>query len=724
VSLPLLSLAIRLERDVVAARQRARQVASLIGFEQQDQTRIATAVSEISRNAFTYGGGGKIEFVIEGKTSPQVLLIRISDQGPGIANIEQVLAGEHHSTTGMGLGIIGSRRLMDGFDVQTAPGKGTSITLKKLIPDPARLLTSRDMVRIADELARQTPNDLIGEVQLQNTELMRALEDLQKRQEELLRVNSELEDTNRGVVALYAELDERADHLRRADQLKSRFLSNMSHEFRSPLNSISGLCRLLLDSTDGDLNSEQHKQVTFIRQAADGLTELVNDLLDLAKVEAGKFDVHPIDFEVADLFGALRGMLRPLLVTDTVRLIFDDPELLPPMRTDEGKVSQILRNFISNALKFTERGEVRVSAALSPERDTILFSVSDTGIGIAYEDQERIFDEFAQVDSPLQKKVKGTGLGLPLTRRLAELLGGSVSVKSEVGVGSTFAAAIPVMYSGVDSTAKELDLSYDSDGIPVLILENAPQDILLYQKFLYQSGYSPIITRTTAEARDALKQIRPAVVVIDIMLKGENSWTFMAEIKRDPRTSGIPVLIVSTVDDQQKGLALGAEYYALKPLQKEWLLDKLRRLCGKRVPPHILIVDDDDISRYLIKHALATSEVFITECNNGADALKRAREEHPDIILLDLVMAGMDGVEVLDHLKQDPDTAGIPVIVITSELVAEGDHSKLSEKAVAVVSKRATLREEIPAAIAQALAGSGFELQPFGNESVDATASR
>lgn len=703
MSLPLLTLAIALEQDVVAARQRARQVAALVGFDQQDQTRIATAVSEISRNAFAYGGGGRVEFIIEGRTTPQVLLIRISDRGRGIARIEKVLAGEYKSNTGMGLGIIGTRRLMDGFDVQTAPGKGTTVTLKKFIPHATGLLTNVHAGRIAAEMERQAPRGLLDEVQLQNRELLRGLEELQRRQEELSRVNRELEETNRGVVALYAELDERADHLRRADQLKSRFLSNMSHEFRSPLNSISALCRLLLDDTDGELADEQKKQVSYVRKAAEDLAELVNDLLDLAKVEAGKVVVHPTDFALEDLFGALRGMLRPLLVTESVRLIFENPAGLPTMRSDEAKVSQILRNFISNALKFTESGEVRVEAAMSADATAMVFSVSDTGIGIAAEDLDRIFEEFSQIDSPVQRKVKGTGLGLPLTRRFVELLGGKVSVISEPGVGSTFSATIPIVYSGSKEADSDQRLDYNENGSPVLILEDNPQDLLLYEKYLYRSGFAPIPAKSISEARRVLSQVRPVAIVLDIVLKGEESWTFLAEVKRDSRTADIPVFIISSVEDQQKGLALGADAYALKPVTKDWLIDQLCHLTGKGAPPRILVIDDDDISRYLVKHALPQPAFQVTEANNGPDGLTRARREHPNLILLDVVMDGMDGIKVLDKLKEDPATSDIPVVMITSQVMTDVFRAELSHKAVAIVSKCNAFREGVASVVMNAL---------------------
>src|SRR3984893_8275536 len=396
MSVRILSVSIRSEHDTVAARQCARQIARLLGFDHQDQTRISTAVSEIARNAFNYAGGGQIEYSLEGAVAPQLFLIKVTDSGPGIRDLLSILEGTYQSQTGMGLGIVGARRLMDQFQIESTPGVGTTVWLKKLLPKRAPLVLPPDVARIATALSREAPQDPFQELQHQNQELLRALEEIRARQAELVLLNRELEDTNRGVVALYAELDEKADHLRRADELKSKFLSNMSHEFRSPLNSIRALSRLLLDRVDGDLSVEQEKQVGFISKASDDLTALVDDLLDLAKIEAGKIEVHPIEFSVGNLFSALRGMLRPLLVGDAVKLSFEEPQSTLTLYNDEGKVSQILRNFISNAIKFTEQGEVTVSAQLSEDRQTVRFSVADTGIGIAAEDQTRGVGEFTQ----------------------------------------------------------------------------------------------------------------------------------------------------------------------------------------------------------------------------------------------------------------------------------------------------------------------------------------
>jgi len=260
-------------------------------------------------------------------------------------------------------------------------------------------------------------------------------------------LREELAETNQGVVALYAELDDNAVRLKEASELKSRFLSYMSHEFRTPLGSIRSLARILIDRLDGPLSSEQEKQVQFIQDAAAELTDMVSDLLDLAKVEAGRITISPEWFEMVDLFSALRGMFKPILSSDSVSLVFEEPVGVPALYTDDKKLSQILRNFISNALKFTTAGEVRVSARLV-DAEHVRFAVADTGIGIAAEFLHAIFQDFVQVDAPIQKKLRGTGLGLSLSRKLALVLGGDVDVTSTVGAGSVFSVTVPVTLPG------------------------------------------------------------------------------------------------------------------------------------------------------------------------------------------------------------------------------------------------------------------------------------
>lgn len=442
----LITVELRYEHDVVLTRQRARQISSLLGFDVLDQTRIATAVSELARNAMTYGQKGRVDFLIERDGNP-ALVIRIADEGPGISDLRSALDGRYASATGAGIGIAGARRLMDRFDIESNSGAGTAILLGKFLPQSVLDHIPERISNVVEELAKRATQNPFAEIQFQNQELLALMDDLRSREDELQRLNLELAETNRGVVALYSELDEKAGDLVRASELKSSFLSNMSHEFRTPLASIMSLTSILLSKMDGDLTSEQEKQITFIKSSTESLFELVNDLLDLAKIEAGKTDVRPCAFDAADLFGTLRGTFRPLLRSKDVELIFEEPTDVPMLYTDEDKVAQILRNFVSNAIKFTERGTIRVSVRPVTGKE-IRFSVEDTGIGIAPEHQELIFIEFSQVLGIHQKSKLGTGLGLPLSRKLARLLGGSVGVVSKVGSGSVFSATIPLVYSG------------------------------------------------------------------------------------------------------------------------------------------------------------------------------------------------------------------------------------------------------------------------------------
>jgi CheY-like chemotaxis protein/anti-sigma regulatory factor (Ser/Thr protein kinase) len=377
--------------------------------------------------------------------------------------------------------------------------------------------------------------------------------------------------------------------------MKSSFLSNMSHEFRTPLNSIMALTHLLLNRSDGDLTDEQEKQVVFIRKGATTLLEMVGDLLDLAKIEAGKVDIRPSEFTVENLFSALRGVFRPMLTNKSVDLIFEEVGDIPALDTDEGKVTQILRNFISNALKFTERGEVRVRAELTAEGDDVTFYVADTGVGIAPADQARIFEEFTQVENPLQRYTQGTGLGLPLSRRLARLLGGDVAVESEIGVGSTFSATIPVRYSA-------------------------------------------------------------------------------------------------------KGRGLEA------PAKGE-------RLKTPRHESRLLLIDDEESARYLIKKMLGRLPWVVDEAASGEEGIRMAREAQPNLILLDLKMPGLSGLETLSRLKSDPLTSETPVVIITSQTLTSVECEDLMVRAQAILSKEGLSKEGLVEAITRATGNRNKEAQ-------------
>ena len=577
---PLLSLRLDTEQDIVHARQRARHVARLVGFDRQAQTSIATAVSEIARNTVTYGGGGSLAFTLDGESPRQRLSMTFRDNGPGIAELQSILDGSYVSPTGMGVGIVGTRRLMDTFEVGSAPGRGTIVSFAKYLPRNGTLQGTPGS--LMTDLSAARPEALIDEVLVQNRDLLASMADLEAARGELSEANAELESTNRGVLALYAELDERAEELKRASEVKSQFLSAVSHELRTPLNAINALSRMLAEQSDGPLNDEQQRQVSYIRQATDTLTRLVNDLLDLAKVEAGRIDLHPTKVVVADLLAALRGIMRPLQLSDAVELAFDDRTGGAALFTDEGKLSQILRNLLSNALKYTERGEVRVTVS-TPNPGRIEFAVKDSGIGIPTEEHGRIFEEFVQVRNPLQTRTKGSGLGLPLSRKFAELLGGVITLESGPGRGSTFILDIPLVLPGADSQQAEQE----------------------------------------------------------------------------------------------------------------------------QAPGKILIVDDEESTRYVLRHMLRGEGPWaIIEATDGTEGLRLAQAESPDFILLDLHLPGLNGFEVFRSLKGDPATASIPILVLTSSILGP-DHLERLRGSVGVLSKSNLSRSILSAHVAQSMRRAG-----------------
>ena len=433
----ILNVALDSDQDVVLVRQRARQVSHLLGFSKQDQVRIATAVSEVARAASLGGPGARAVFALA--------------EGRGGQQLEVGIHASEQASLAADPAIVTAHRLMDACEIADGagePGRSLAVLMRKALPAQPPLGATR-LAQIGAELASAPTPNTWQEVQQQNRELVETLAELRERQEDLLSLTRELEDTNRGIVALYAEIEDKAERLRKADEMKSRFLSNTSHELRTPLSSIRALSKLLIDRMDGDLTPEQERQVRFIETAATDLSELVNDLLDLAKIEAGKVETHLAPVVPDNLFRALKGMLRPLVTSEQVELVFDTGGVMEAFESDEGKISQILRNFISNALKFTEQGSVRVTASYEAGTDDIVFAVTDTGIGIAPDHLQLIFEEFAQVEHPLQRRIKGTGLGLPLCRRLADLLGGRVDVVSRPGVGSTFTLTLPRRFPAV-----------------------------------------------------------------------------------------------------------------------------------------------------------------------------------------------------------------------------------------------------------------------------------
>jgi signal transduction histidine kinase/DNA-binding response OmpR family regulator len=700
---PLLTIPLRHDRHVVHARQRARDVAAELGFEHQDQIRLATAASELARNAFRYAERGAVAFSVT-KSDPQIFVISVTDKGRGITNLAEILDGRYISKTGLGMGLIGTKRLMDHFHI-TSSDIGTQVECGKTLPSHVGDVTPARVRIISTKLAGGNTTDPFEEIERQNQELLKTLAELKEKQDQLADLNQELEDTNRGVVALYAELEQHADDLRRVSDLKTSFLSNLSHEFRTPLNSISSLSRLLIGRTDGDLSAEQEKQVTYIQRSTADLSELVNDLLDLAKVEAGKIDVKPRQFEVSEFFGALRGMLKPLLAGNSLDLIFESSPDIPTLFTDEGKVSQILRNLISNALKFTRKGHIRVTAE-STDESWVIFRVADTGIGISAEDLERIFEEFVQIEGELQSQVKGTGLGLPLSRRLAELLGGGLSVESSPNLGSTFTLKIPAQLGQSQAPAvMPLTVHEDSSSV-VLFIEDNRETSFVHQSALRNSDYHAHLVANIPEARIAMKQIKPRLVVLDRLIDQKDCLYYIDELRMQEYAG--PILVVSVVDDPKSPMDAGASAFLAKPVPPFTLLNTVRELIEGSPSKTILLVDDDEVTRYLVGGALAKAGYRILEAHGGREAVKLISDEIPDAIILDIAMPDMTGFEVLREMRGLATSRGIPVIVHSSRELSNQEKTMIADFDALIYSKQAFTKQGGPQGLVNLLQTAGI----------------
>jgi signal transduction histidine kinase len=546
----LLKSEIKTESDIVWARKKSRELSQFLRLDKQEQTRLATAVSEIARNAFQYAGRGTVEFNLNVEDDKVWIMIQIKDQGPGIRDLEQILAGTYVSPQGMGVGIIGSRKLVDDLKIVSGP-QGTTMTLKKYVPIRKGPLTQGELKNLMDIFVIKATDDPMDEIRKQNEEILLTISALNEKKEELSRLNQELEDTNRGVVALYAELDEKAEFLRIANETKTSFLSDMTHEFRSPLNSILSISEFLLEEAQSEEKPEREKQVKFIIKAARGLSDLVNDLLDIAKIEAGKILVRVELFEVQDLFSTLRGLMRPIGgINPAVNFTIEEPWSIISLNTDEGKVAQILRNLISNAIKYTEKGDITVSAR--DFDDHVEFQVADTGIGISEKNLEIIFSEFVQIDNPLQKKSKGTGLGLPLSKRLATLLGGTLSVESNEGEGSVFTLSLPKNYSGPSDALYHLPqqqpLFPKKPITKILIIDDDEAHRFKIIKTFKKMQLEITEATNGLEGLEKARTFLPDLIILDLIMPKMDGQQFLREAMSDEKLKDIPVIMNTSKD--------------------------------------------------------------------------------------------------------------------------------------------------------------------------------
>lgn len=490
-----------------------------------------------------------------------------------------------------------------------------------------------------------------------------------------------------------AKADELAEANRRiqeADKLKSQFLANMSHELRTPLNSIIGFSEILVERLDGRIEPKHLGFLEHIRTSGTHLLGIINDVLDLSKIEAGKMEIYPEFFSIAPVIDnvcqVMRGMTRA-----TQKIVVEVPGDLPQIETDLAKFKQVLFNLLSNAVKFSPPDkQVYIRAWL--EDGSITVSVRDEGIGIEPQHHELIFEEFRQVDGTARREFGGTGLGLALVRRFVELQGGRVRVDSRLGAGSTFTFTLPVR-SRAAVVTRTPDTA-PAQAARVLVVEDDANAFDLIASALGSAGYYAIRARHGDEAIRLARDSRPAAVTLDLVLPGMDGWEVLKQLKNDVATRQLPVVIISMVDNHDLGMALGADDYFVKPVDRARLLDRLREITARR-GKRLLVIDDDATVHTILDEDLSALGYAIDNAFCGEDGIRFAEERSPDVIILDLMMPGMSGFEVADSLKQNPRTANIPILVLTSKEISSDERALLHAKVSSFVQKGTTAKDQL-----------------------------
>ena len=500
----------------------------------------------------------------------------------------------------------------------------------------------------------------------------------------------------------FREIQEKSEELAAASQHKSQFLANMSHELRTPLNAIIGVTEMLLEDAHELKRDDEVEPLERVLRAGRNLLALINDILDLSKIEAGKMEMHLESFPVAPLIEDVVKTIQPLAAKSGNELTVSCPSGVGAMHADQTRVRQALLNLASNANKFTERGKVTVNVRRTSEggRDWITTAVADTGIGMTPEQVGRLFQEFMQADASTTRKYGGTGLGLAISRRFCQMMGGDITVESEVGRGSTFTIRLPAEVLA----AQPVPLARSAPALRapapagatavVLVVDDDPTVRDMTERFLTREGFSVVTADGGREGLRLTRELHPAAITLDVIMPDLDGWTVLAAIKGDPTLADIPVILMTVMDEKNRGYSLGAADYMVKPVDRERLGAVLRGIVkagGRRV----LVVDDDDILRRGLLQGLEKEGWKVSEAGNGRTGLAALADALPDAIVLDLMMPEMDGFEFLDELRHRAEWRDIPVVVVTAKDLTEEDHRRLNGEVERILQKDAPTRDEM-----------------------------
>jgi signal transduction histidine kinase/DNA-binding response OmpR family regulator len=543
-------------------------------------------------------------------------------------------------------------------------------------------------------------NEMLEQIQQRDTALQRARDELERRVEER---TTQLALANK-------ELDLRNREVERATQLKSKFLASMSHELRTPLNAIVGFSDLLAEQTAGELNPKQKRFVNHIKQGSSHLLQLINDILDLSKIEAGQLEIHCERFEIKDALPEVLSTIRPLAMAKQIRVehVLDNDLAV---NADRVRFKQILYNLLSNAVKFTPK-EGRINLECTEDGDFVSMSVTDTGVGIRPEDQAIVFEEFRQVEGGKNSTHEGTGLGLAITKRLVEQMGGKISLASEPGKGSCFtftlrAGAKTSAAPAASAATLRRPVTEEGSRKPlILVVDDELPARELLASYL-DSEYRTVLAQTGDEALRKAQELLPDAITLDVMMPGGNGFETLVALRKTPETASIPIIIVSIIDQTQVGFALGAADYLIKPIRKSILLETIR----KHVPykedddAAILLVDDDPGTLALLGETLRSAGYETQSVRNGTRALEVLSSKVVSAVLLDLSMPGMDGFEVIRHVRQEATLKKLPILVMTGKDLTSEESALLNRETQALLQKNGSWQQQLVLEVGRVIEG-------------------
>jgi adenylate cyclase len=478
---------------------------------------------------------------------------------------------------------------------------------------------------------------------------------------------------------LFTEVEEKSRQLEMASQHKSQFVASMSHELRTPLNAIIGLTEMMVSNAPRFGTEKAAEPLRRVHRAGTHLLGLINQVLDLSKIEAGKLELSPETVNLAPLLEDVVGTARQLAEQNKNRLVVESPENLGSLTVDPMRLRQILLNLLSNACKFTKQGEVKLRVKKVVDgRNWIEIAVADTGIGMTPEQQAKLFEEFTQADSSTARQYGGTGLGLAITRKLARMMGGDVTVTSEPGKGSVFTVRLPGSADAQTRSSSGSDGRRSPTADRVLVIDDDATARELIADHLKAEGFSVVTAAGGVQGLKLAKQLRPTAITLDVMMPDLDGWSVLAALRQDPELADIPVIMITIVDEHRRGIALGAAGYLTKPIDRERLHRLVNRFRAQVPPTRVLLVEDDSVQRERMLGWLEGPQWTVREAENGREALKRIQESKPDVILLDLMMPEMDGFAVVAALQKEAGWRDIPVIVITSLDLDAKDRERLN----------------------------------------------